>query len=571
MKIKSLEINSIKSFKHTNVDMSAYTVFVGENNSGKSNILFSLLWFFGKQKLKTSDIYNKGDSNPYVIVEFELDEGEDAPCPDKYVVDGKIRILATPKTQPSDSGVLPTYQGFTGEDTTNPLGTKFMGFESVATFVFGDVVYIPSIKPLTDEMKFTANSSFNQLVSKYVIARIKGEEDKAGHYQKVVDAIDGLSKFISEGETSALATLKTDISKNMLTYSGISLGFGLQSPEVDELIKNSLDPHVLVASEKLPLSSQGDGFQRSMIFSLLANLAEIIQPSKASKKNECTFYIVEEPELFLHPNHQTYFRNKLEELAIKNTGQVVLTSHSPYFINNIKNYSQIKRVDIHNGISDIKQISDAAVNEVCKQNGELMAKALDACRTIQFTSEELSTISAKIAEEDQLRYLLWIDPNRANAFLSKKVILVEGPTEKALFAHLFNNPEGKFYDRKENAEVAVIDVVGKYHFYKFANLLHAFGIKTWCIYDTDNDKEEKKDISHKLLNQYIKDLKVANVLQDIFAVSPSIEEFIGLEKRRHIPDIALYSNLVDGTAHCKTSTGYLSLCSFVEKILDEEV
>ena len=53
-----------------------------------------------------------------------------------------------------------------------------------------------------------------------------------------------------------------------------------------------------------------------MMFSLIANLAELNKrEQKAGKKtarNDCTFYLIEEPELFLHPNHQTYFRNKLE-------------------------------------------------------------------------------------------------------------------------------------------------------------------------------------------------------------------------------------------------------------------
>ena len=61
MKISEIKIHGIKSFKDSTVKMSDYTVFVGENNSGKSNILFALLWFFGKEKIANKDL------NPSII------------------------------------------------------------------------------------------------------------------------------------------------------------------------------------------------------------------------------------------------------------------------------------------------------------------------------------------------------------------------------------------------------------------------------------------------------------------------------------------------------------------------
>ena len=75
-------------------------------------------------------------------------------------------------------------------------------------------------------------------------------------------------------------------------------------------------------------------------------------------------YLIEEPEIFLHPNHQTHFRNKLTELSEEPNNQIILTSHSPYFLNNVKNYSQIKRVYIKENTSVLKELT-FCTNSAC--------------------------------------------------------------------------------------------------------------------------------------------------------------------------------------------------------------
>jgi len=576
MKISQIKIHGIKSYTESSVDMSNYTVFVGENNSGKSNILFALLWFFGKEKLALKDVNSSinSDDDPYIEVEFELQKDEEFTHPEEYLVDGKFKVRAViSRSKISDKAMACEYYGYTGNTEEDMKDTKLLGWKTVAKPSFGDVIYMPSVRPLSEELKFTANSSLNQLVTKNIIARIKVEDEKNQHYGRVVESITALSNFISEGEDSAIQKLKEDISKKMLDYGSVRIGFDLVPPDAEDLIKSCFRPHTSIAGigDKLPLTSQGDGFQRSMMFSLIANLAELNKAeqkiSKKSAKNECTFYLIEEPELFLHPNHQTYFRNKLEEIANSYDAQIILTSHSPYFLNNVEKYSQIKRVYMDNVISQIAQVSDKEIDAICIDNGRLIAAAKNECKTIKLSESEIKAESEKIAKADHLRYLLWIDPTRANAFLSQKVILVEGPTEKALFSFLFNNPKGAFYDESETAKITIIDTVGKYHFYKFAKLLNKFGIKVWCIYDGDNDVCKEGPISHKLLNENIEKLKTDAVIKDCLRIDPNIEINLGFVKGVINPDVEFYVNLEENIHECIKSVGYLKIVDFIKEII----
>lgn len=425
-----------------------------------------------------------------------------------------------------------------------------------------DLIFIPSVRTLKDEFKSAANSSINQLVSKYVTDKIK-EEDK---YSAVEEAVNELSSSMDEGDDSPFKQLQSSLKSYMLDYKNADIVFNLKPPKVEDFIKDCFETKVKVGSEELSPESQGMGFQRSLIFSLLCNLADIDTDS-----SKLTLYLVEEPELFLHPNHQNHFRNKLLDLSAKDNNQILLTSHSPYFLNNIekKKYSQVKRVYMdETGVSILKEIKEDDISDICQINGVLMAEAMNICRETKWTSSELTEEADKIAEEDELRYLLWIDPNRANAFLSKKVILVEGSTEKALFSFLFYHDKGEFCDERRTSEIAVIEVVGKYHFFKFANLLNKLGIPTWILYDTDNDKEPKDKISHKKLNSYIKQMKKDGVIVDCLPSHPFLEKALGFDKEKKIPDVAIYKNLADNDGGCRDSTHYSDIVSFVENIID---
>lgn len=572
MKISEIKLHGIKSYEESTIAMDDYVVFVGENNSGKSNILFALLWFFGKEKISNKDVNQNIGDDPYVEVEFMLQNGEEFTHPKEYLVDGKFKVRAIlPRNKISDKGAACEYYGYTGIDEEDIKDTKLLGWKTVAKPSLGDVIYMPSVRPLSEELKFTANSSLNQLVTKNIIARIKLEDEKSNHYNNVIEAIKKLSNYISTGEGSAIQKLKADIGSKMLVYDKVQIGFDLIPPDAEELVKSCFSSHTEIEgiNDKLPLTSQGDGFQRSMMFSLIANLAELNKKEqkvgKKTAKNDCAFYIIEEPELFLHPNHQTYFRNKLEELSHLTESQVIITSHSPYFLNNVERYSQIKRVYMNGIVSVIAQITEGKVNEICNNNGKLMAIARNECRTKKMSDIELQKEADGIAKMDHLRYLLWIDPTRANAFLSRKVILVEGPTEKALFAFLFNNPKGAFYDNSEVAKITIIDTVGKYHFYKFANLLSGLGVKVWCIYDGDNDRN--KQVSHRILNENIEEMVQAGVIVGSLKLDPDLESCLGVEKGSQ-KDIGFYYNLEENKNNCLNSEIYSKIVLFIKQIMN---
>ena len=137
--------------------------------------------------------------------------------PNEYLVNGKFRVSAVlSRSKISEKPLACEYYGYTGDSDSDMKDTKLLGWKTVAKPSLGDVIYIPSVRPLSEELKFTANSALNQLVTKNIIARIKLEEEKDNHYGRVVESINELSRFISQGKGSAIQKLKDDISNMML-------------------------------------------------------------------------------------------------------------------------------------------------------------------------------------------------------------------------------------------------------------------------------------------------------------------------------------------------------------------
>jgi putative ATP-dependent endonuclease of the OLD family len=118
----------------------------------------------------------------------------------------------------------------------------------------------------------------------------------------------------------------------------------------------------------------------------------------------------------------------------------------------------------------------------------------------------------------QIKYFIWLNPDRASLFFAERVLMVEGESEKSLINKLID-------DDKINLPngVYILDCMGKYSIYSFMNLLNGFGIKHSVLYDDDNNKSDK----HKTCNQLIASNKTPNTLK-IKQLPGNLEIMLGI-------------------------------------------
>jgi predicted ATP-dependent endonuclease of OLD family len=122
---------------------------------------------------------------------------------------------------------------------------------------------------------------------------------------------------------------------------------------------------------------------------------------------------------------------------------------------------------------------------------------------------------------EKFRYQLWLDSDRAGMFFANKVLLVEGATERAIFNWLLARD---WYNLSEH-RIAIIDVLGKYNFHRFAGLLDKFRIPYGIMADDDGEKND-----HKFRNKVIRELPGISRLSDPVFIPGCMEDFLGIEK-----------------------------------------
>ena len=106
-------------------------------------------------------------------------------------------------------------------------------------------------------------------------------------------------------------------------------------------------------------------------------------------------------------------------------------------------------------------------------------------------------------------------------FFAERVLLVEGPTEKALLEWLLE----KEWSDLRRYRVEVVDVLGKYNFHRFMALLDEFGIAYGMLVDDDKGKKHHRAVNDMLKNR----VERRRGARAVF-IPNDIEAFLGLDK-----------------------------------------
>jgi predicted ATP-dependent endonuclease of OLD family len=204
--------------------------------------------------------------------------------------------------------------------------------------------------------------------------------------------------------------------------------------------------------------------------------------------------LIEEPELYLTPPAQRHLERLLRRLAAKGRNQVLISTHAPVFLG-------VDRLD------------------------ELVLVRHD---------ERLGTTLVQpqpLSPEQSFRILSEFDAERAEIFLSRAVLLVEGRTEKLALPFVF---EAAGYDADEEA-IAIVDCGGKGNLPLFAEICNVCGIPYVVLHDRDAPRGETPAEAERIANEAI--VRVAGRKRTVMLI-PDFEGVAGLRGRRGKPAAA---------------------------------
>lgn len=257
---------------------------------------------------------------------------------------------------------------------------------------------------------------------------------------------------------------------------------------------------------------KGHGLQRALIFAYIRAYAKTINIIESEEKTTFKNFIVgvEEPELFLHPNGQRKMQKVLSDLS--ESDQVIYCTHSTFFMSMFA-YEKIVIVQRD-------------------KNGPTTS--------IQFRGDifESDDQTSKNRLKKVFRYLSLFDLSRNEIFFSKKVILVEGDTEKFIipfWSSKYTKMKSKFDLQANN--ICVIDCGGKTNMHIFMRVLNKFKIPYVIIHDIDpiNFPEDKPLKTHReegKLRMFNENSFIEKTLDPtigkIIRINPELEKVIGV-------------------------------------------
>lgn len=493
-KLKKLKITNFRCIgpEGVSIELDKIVVLVGTNNVGKSTILRAYEYVMEHKSITKEDLPGGVfDEENLPEVELETWLGEEKPGEEWHLSDDSSKILYIREKWTWGKDLKPVRRGYnsaSGWDEKVPWGAP-----NVAKSRRPKPHRVSAFAPPQEQADQVAKLLLQWIKERATLTSIdeNGQDDSAfGKIKKVYDEVH--SQVVEETKEQlevAESAISEVISK---VFKGYKVKFDVSTSDKSDKILELLlsSPSLRMGPEggfMANVEDQGSGAQRTMLWAALKLLAEQ-KPSKATKPtskklpdssdtevSRPNVLLIDEPEICLHPSAVREACETLYELAEGDSDwQIMITTHSPVFIDLSKDNTTIIRVE---------RSEKGAIN------GTTIFRPSKAGLTDD--------------DQQQLKLLNLWDPYVAEFFFGGKTILVEGDTEYSAFKIITDENHEKYHD------VHVVRARGKAILVPLIKILNHFGKPFAILHDADlpevNTKNGKRTNAMWTMNSRIKD------------------------------------------------------------------
>lgn len=572
MKISKVEIENFRSIEKLSFNLNDYIVLIGENNSGKSSILKAIELFYSEstrsfdnenfhfknyekpikviitynqltdqekeQKYLKHWIYNNELKVKRVIeydnekdkVKTQLFGWQQKPTEEYFdlsqfdIFKSNVSSIVTEKGLPdyfkNDSGRVTQTSYKEGIQKHIEAGLVEMGdpdwipnpgglSENFASLL-PNFYLVPALKDASDESKITQNTTLGKLINDLTNRIITINPQ----FQAVKEQLEGLKKFLNRKdngddserlqEIKDLETILSDTISENIPNSQVQLE--IVTPELIDLFKETK----ITIDDSIPtsISNKGHGLQRALVFSYIRAYAKILNEFQEGEETIRRNFIlaIEEPEIYLHPNGQRKMMKVLKDISQQD--QVIMSSHSSFFVD-MFNYPKI---------AIIRRTNNGPATSV----------------------QYLGDIFEDENQKKTYRYLSYFDISRSELFFARKVILVEGETEKQLIPYWAS----KLTEQRNGLDFSSLNICvtncgGKTTFTAFMKVMNNLKIPYVVLHDVDpidfpENKENKTDKEQHEFRMFKENEKIETLLDQtigrIIKINPNLEPIIGVSQ-----------------------------------------
>jgi predicted ATP-dependent endonuclease of OLD family len=464
MKIKTVTIHNFRSIKDAKLDLNDYSLLVGANNAGKTNLLTAFRIFYEDnieyEEKNDFPKFPTDDNESWIDIEFLLTNEEYESLKKEYRSSGNILKVRKYFKSDKKDNTRAGQSNIFGYENGVLSDNLFYGAKNVSQAKLGSVIHIPETT-LTDEaVKLSGPSPLRDMIN-FVVKKVI-ETSKSFH--SLHEAFEEFNRGFKEEQSKegySLQSLVEEVNRSLTEWK-VDFGLNINPLKPTEIVKSLVSSNIVDKdlNEEIGIKNLGQGLQRHIIYTLLRLSTRYIEKKEYKEKEfspELTLILFEEPEAFLHPCQQENLNASLQALSTKGRQQVIISTHSPIFVSrNIEELPSVVKLKRETGITRIYQVSEESKRTIIEQNSQLaqfLRNKLD-CSTVDEPTKEAirrklgSTDDITRMEEESIRYVLWLDATRCSAFFSDIVLICEGSTEKTLIDYLIQNKWGNLRERE---------------------------------------------------------------------------------------------------------------------------
>lgn len=430
MTFEKITIRNFRNFENVDLELKNKNVFFGLNDVGKTNLLYALRFVFDKdtrkQNLIESDFHNKSLDAPIeIIVTIDINDAEDSDCQKLRaqlkgaLLSGHNKVYIKLYAEYNKNELLATPIMSWGGDLEHLHEMKQRGYLYEIDYVF-NVICIDSYVDLYSLFK----KNVNQLIKN------ENEDDKTV-LTNIQRTVDGLNDLIAS--LSGIREFENKLTPEYQKFRDEGISISIKSEIAVKGLYSNIIPYIKQDGDDNLYPTAGEGRKKLLTYSIY----DILAAENAEKK--ITLFLIEEPENHLHKSMQIALSQIL--FTDEKYSHLFVTTHSPFILYEMNN------------VNLVRIYSDRRINS--------------------------KSVFYRVPEE-YYRNRKMLNRCLAEAIFANKVLLVEGPSEYALFNKILSviHP---FYE-SDGIYVLPVNGIG---FDAYHCILNKLAIS--CIIKTDND------------------------------------------------------------------------------------
>ncbi len=453
--ISKITIKNYKSIIDADFPLSIYTPLVGYNNAGKTNIMNAISWLIKTSSLLEAD-YN--DPTQPVVVTAEISGITNAVLTAigethrekirPLVIDEKLYIRRTQNlldTSTNDKKLKILIKTDNSEEWGNPAG-----IDNAIAHLFPEPIFIGAMENAAEDVvKNSTGTTIGKLIKEII------EPIASAHSQGVKRALARIGEKLSADSPqrdNRLRVADAEIQDQLRSlFPGVSAKIHIPVSEFSDFLKGAtikiFDDEYNRPNGQDP-SSFGHGTQRMVQIALIKYLAKIKKNNAQTERT--TLILIDEPELYLHPQAIELVRSSLSTLA-KEGYQVIFATHSA---------NMIAKEDVANAL-------------LIRRNSTVGTVAL---RRIQ------DAVAEEIGNAPAQAEVLFELTNAVKILFSEKIVLAEGKTEKTILPEIYKH---KFKNTLDADKMGLVALGGVNNTPNALKVLQAMGIIVRAVVDLD--------------------------------------------------------------------------------------